>query len=50
MKPIIKACIPVYGADVRFRFYLRLRELFRKHNMKFWGGVPEGASTESIWM
>lgn len=38
MKPIIKGCIPLYGADARFRFYLRLRELFRKYNMKFWGG------------
>ena len=37
MRPIFEVCIPLYGAGVRFRVYLRMREFFRKHNMVFMG-------------
>lgn len=37
MKPILEACIPLYGAGARFRIYLRLREYFRKNKMGFLG-------------
>lgn len=33
----ISALIPLYGAGVRLRIYLRLRELFRRRQYIFWG-------------
>ena len=33
----IYAFIPLYGAGVRLRIYLRLREFFRKRQWIFWG-------------
>ena len=32
---LIQLFIPFYGSSVRFRVCLRLREIFRKHNMSF---------------
>ena len=34
---VLQALIPWYGAGARFRFYLRLREFYRKHHMYFLG-------------
>ncbi len=37
IRPIFEALIPWYGAGARFRFYLRLREFYRRHHMAFLG-------------
>lgn len=36
-RAVLQAMIPWYGAGARFRFYLRLREFYRKHHMFFLG-------------
>lgn len=35
LNSILQALVPYYGAGARLRFYLRLREFYRKHNMMF---------------
>lgn len=32
---ILEALVPLYGYGARFRLYLRLREFYRVHNLKF---------------
>lgn len=38
---IVDALMPWYGSEERFRFYLRLREYFRKHSMYFFRAMPK---------